>query len=265
MYWEGEEYTTYSEKDGYFKFDWPLKGEKPAGDYPVMIHLYHHRKDRVLYNVQGLVRIPEKSRYGLISDIDDTFLISHSETKLKRLFVLLTENAYSRRPFEGVVKHYQLLQLACTHADDPNPFFYVSSSEWNLYNYIKDFVRKNELPRGVFLLNQMKTFSKVLKTGQNNHSSKFMRIVRILEAYPEKKFILLGDNSQMDPTIYNAITEHFPGRIVAVYMRNIAKLPKPEAEAAMEKIRARGIETCYFKHSEDAIAHSRQIGLQPTQ
>lgn len=69
----------------------------------------------------------------------------------------------------------------------------------------------------------------------------------------------------MDPTIYNAITEHFPGRIVAVYMRNIAKLPKPEAEAAMEKIRARGIETCYFKHSEDAIAHSRQIGLQPTQ
>lgn len=70
--WEGEEYFTHSEKDGYFKFDWPLKEKKLPGDYPVVLTLYHKTKNRVMYNVQGLVRIPEKSQYAFISDIDDT-------------------------------------------------------------------------------------------------------------------------------------------------------------------------------------------------
>ncbi len=132
---------------------------------------------------EGEIYVPHIRQYAIISDIDDTFLISHSSNLRKRLFVLLTENAYSRKPFEGVVKHYQSLALAGTTTEETNPFFYVSSSEWNLYDYIKDFSKKNELPKGIYLLSQMKKLSQAWKTGQNRHGTKFARIVRILKRF----------------------------------------------------------------------------------
>ena len=74
--------------------------------------------------------------------------------------------------FEGVVKHYQALAYAGSEVDEPNPFFFVSSSEWNLYNFIVEFSRNNQLPDGVFLLSQLKNFSQVFKTGSNKSVSK---------------------------------------------------------------------------------------------
>jgi phosphatidate phosphatase APP1 len=89
----------------------------------------------------GLV-VPYVNQFAFISDIDDTFLISHSGNLRKRLFVLLTENARSRKPFEGVVNHYNLLSLAGALEKTNNAFFYVSSSEWNLYEYIREFSKQ---------------------------------------------------------------------------------------------------------------------------
>src|SRR5205814_145836 len=85
-----------------------------------------------------------------------------------------------------------------TKSNKPNPFFYISSSEWNLYDFIVEFARKNEMPAGIYLLNQLKRFTQLLKTGQGKHSGKFTRIVRIMEAFPRLRFILLGDSSQQD-------------------------------------------------------------------
>ncbi|ULT45467.1 hypothetical protein KRR40_20705 [Niabella defluvii] len=59
---------------------------------------------------------------------------------------MLTRNAHSRKPFDGVVAHYRALQLAQTTSDRPNPFFYVSSSEWNLYDFIKNLLTGTGCP-----------------------------------------------------------------------------------------------------------------------
>ena len=115
-----------------------------------------------------------------------------------------------------MVNHYQLLANTGASRNTHNLFFYVSSSEWNLYDYIFEFTKNNKLPKGIYLLNQLKTFRQVFKTGQNNHKTKFMRISRIMETYPDQKFILLGDDSQEDPNINSAIVEHFPQNIYAV-------------------------------------------------
>src|SRR5205085_6985571 len=86
----------------------------------------------------GKVFVPNSTQYGFISDIDDTVLISHSSTRFKRLRTLMTKNPHSRRPFNDVVRHYGLLANAHTNADVPNPFFFVSSSEWNLYDDLNE-------------------------------------------------------------------------------------------------------------------------------
>jgi phosphatidate phosphatase APP1 len=165
------------------------------------------------------------------------------------------------KPFEGVVKHYQLLALSNTTAEAPNPFFYVSSSEWNLYDYILEFTRVNAIPEGVFLLNQLKRFSQLLKTGQNHHQTKFTRIARLLENYPSQRFVLLGDSSQQDPYIYEAIVAHFPRQIHAVYIRDVYAKNIEKAKDVLHKIESKGVPCCFFRNSSEAILHSRKIGL----
>lgn len=258
--WNNETITAVTEKDGFFKMEWDPADHPSTGWHDVEVELV---SPKLRYTVKGKghIFIPYTTQYGFISDIDDTFLISHSSNLRKRLFVLFTENARSRKPFEHVVTHYQLLALSKTTADAPNPFFYVSSSEWNLYDYIIEFCRDNELPKGVMLLSQLKRFHELFKTGQNKHKTKFFRAVRVLEAFPKQRFVLLGDDTQEDPNIYSSVVEHFSKQIVCVYIRQVAKEKKPPASEALAKIEQLGVPVCYFRSSKDAILHSVKIGL----
>ncbi len=259
MEWEGIKLVTVTEADGFFKFEW--KPVIPLGPGKYSVEARYIKNGARITSSQAELIVPEQNRFAFISDIDDTFLISHSSNLRKRLFVLLTENARSREPFEGVVNHYNLLSNAGAEEKTCNTFFYVSSSEWNLYEYIREFSSLNKLPEGVYLLNQLKRFSQVFKTGQNNHKTKFMRIVRILEAYPGQVFILLGDDSQEDPNIYASIVAHFPKQIFCVYIRMVKHQPKEAVQLRLEEIENAGVEYCYFKHSSEAVIHSRMIGL----
>lgn len=258
LQWEDKIYKTRTEDDGFYKFEFTSTVVPRAGWHPVRVCLSG-------INIQaegwGEIYIPYTYQYAFISDIDDTFLISHSANLRKRLYVLLTKNAKYRKPFEGVVNHYQLLAADRASLNTYNPFFYVSSSEWNLYDFIVEFCRLNKMPKGVFLLNQMKTFRQILKTGQNKHATKFFRIVRILEHYPDQKYVLLGDDSQEDPNIYEAVVKHFPEKIYAVYLRQTRHSNKQSVLAISNNMQKSGVECCYFKHSAEAIIHSKKIGL----
>jgi len=260
---QGETIETVSEADGFFRVQWKPGKMPPAGWHVVKAILAEGMVKQFYGTVssEGSIYIPHTNQYAIISDIDDTFLISYSSNLGKRLYVLLTENAWSRKPFEGVVKHYQALGLAGTAVEEPNPFFYVSSSEWNLYDYISEFSRKNELPKGIYLLSQIKRLSESWKTGQNNHATKFVRISRVLQAFPEHRFILLGDDSQQDPFIYASVVQHFGQQIRAVYLRNVFAKNEALVKTAIEKITAAGISVCHFEHSQEALDHSRKIGL----
>ena len=258
MEWEGEVMQCKTDKDGFYKFEWKDRPPLPRGWHDIEVKATIEGREVVS---KGSIYVPYDTQYGFISDIDDTFLISHSSNMRKRLFVLFTQNARSRQPFEGSVKHYQLLANGNTTPDAPNPFFFVSSSEWNLYDYILEFAMRNEIPRGVFLLNQLKLFSQLLKTGQNNHQGKFTRIVRILETYPKQRFVLLGDSSQRDPYIYEAVVKHFPRQIHAVYIRDVYAKNREKVREVLRGIEASGVPCCLFAHSSEAILHSRKIGL----
>lgn len=254
---------TRTDADGFFRFEWTPDAPMPPGWHPVQVDLISEStgSQSILTSGTGEVQVPHPTQYGFISDIDDTFLISHSATKLKRLLVLLTQNAHSRLPFEGVVAHYQALSLAQTTPDAPNPFFHVSSSEWNLYDYILEFSQQHKLPTGVLMLSQLKRFNQLWQTGQNKHLTKLDRIARILAAFPTHKFVLLGDDTQADPTIYASVVAHYPGQIRCVYLRQVGLLPKPDVQAIVATIEAAPVPCCYFAHSAVAMQHSRDIGL----
>ena len=260
--WNGEIHETRTAEDGFFKFEWKPVNTVTAGWDSVRVsYIADGDSTSVIAYAEGSIYIPHASRYSFVSDIDDTFLISHSSNLRKRLFILFTKNPQSRKPFDGVVKHYQLLAKAGAADDLPNPFFYVSSSEWNLFDYIREFCRKNELPQGVFLLSQMKQFRDLLKTGQGKHAEKYVRIARIVKAFPHHTYVLLGDDSQQDPAIYASLVSDFPGKIFAVYLRRILQKNESTTSRLIEQMETAGVHCSYFMHTEEAIAHSQKIGL----
>lgn len=255
----GVTFTTTANAEGFFHVD--LLGDTPHRTG------WHNVSAKGLSGTaagvegKGKVFHPVSKKQGFISDIDDTFLVSHSRNIFRRLRTLLTKTPHTRKPFEGVVAHYQALALHNTTEEAPHPFFYVSSSEWNLYDYIRDFCRYHGLPEGIFLLSSLKQLSDFVKTGSNNHSTKLDRIARILEEYPATRFVLLGDDTQHDPEIYRKIVERFGTQINAVYLRRRRKSEVAAIQAVLDEIRLAGVPVCYFRHSNEALEHSRKIGL----
>jgi phosphatidate phosphatase APP1 len=256
----GQEIYRKSEYDGFFKFEWKANEEVKAGWHTVQVEALTD-KDVIIAEGQGEIFVPHITQYAFISDIDDTVMVSYSAKIRKRLRELFIKNPRTRKTFKDLNEHYTALALSHTDIGQPNPFFYVSSSEWNLYDYLLETFRYNELPEGAFLLNQIKRWKDLLKTGKTGHEGKLIRVMRILDAFPNQKFVFFGDNSQKDPAIYTAIAEKYPKNISAVYIRNVRKERESQTRTLLDRIEAQNVRTCLFKSSEEAISHSKSIGL----
>lgn len=247
-------------KDGYFKFCVPLGQIENYGWIEYKISMKY--KDKTITTKESYIR-PHKGNLGIISDIDDTFLVSHSLNPFKKLYILLFKNINNRKIFKDVVSHYQALSSSGRfNNEEKNAFFYVSSSEWNLYRFITKFTEIHQLPKAVLLLKDIKTsLTDFFFTRRSNHNHKFDKIKHILEFYPNLKYVLLGDDSQDDPFLYEAICKIFPMTVKAIYIRQTGNHKKKAATDALNNLESLQVAVCYFKNSSEAIAHSKSIGI----
>ena len=217
------EKTVLTDEDGYFgtSLDFEEKLNSPA--------IWHHPQLELLSNISNermqtkaiasVMVPPETASFGVISDIDDTILKTHATSMVRMLFETFTGNAKERETFAGTSAFYGALQNGRSGTDH-NPFFYISSSPWNLYDLLMDFIQLNKLPVGpMFLKDYGFTHDKIFTEGHSQHKTKKIR--KVLNAYPEMQFILIGDSGQEDASIYHEIDLEFPGRILAIYIRDV--------------------------------------------
>ncbi len=253
------EVVTKTVKDGYFRFNIPYNKFLESGWHSYSVSCRINGKGIV---ERGELLKPFKSKLGIISDIDDTFLISHTHNFFKKLYVILTKNIDNREVFDDVVPHYQALSRAGQEEGQFNSFFYVSSSEWNLYEFILQFARKHELPKAIIKLKDIKTgLGDFLFTGRGGHDHKLIKIKDIISFYPHLRYVLMGDDSQHDPMLYERIVKMFPLNIKAIYIRQTSRKQKKHVKAVLENMEDLGIATCYFRDSGKAIGHSKKIGI----
>lgn len=256
----GQVVESNTEYDGFFRLEWKANQNINAGWHDVTVDALNETNEIFATGV-GKIYVPHITQYAFISDIDDTIMVSHSATIGRRLRELFIKNPHTRKTFPSVKEHYQMLAQAHTDLAQPNPFFYVSSSEWNLYDYLIETFRFNGLPEGAFLLNQLKRWKSLFTSGKTGHEGKLLRVMRIIDAFPNQRFVFFGDNSQQDPAIYQAIAEKYPSNIAAVYIRNIRPSRATKTKELLAKIESQQINTCLFSHSDEAIIHSKKIGL----
>lgn len=163
---------------------------------------------------------PTQSQFGVISDIDDTVLQTDATNLLKMARVTFLRNARTRLPFEGIAGFYRALQQGTT-PETFNPIFYVSSSPWNLYDLLVDFMEVHAIPAGPLFLRDFDLSLRAL-VASGHHQHKLDQIDRLLTAYPTLPFVLIGDSGQEDPEIYFEAVRRYPGRIRAIYIRDVS-------------------------------------------
>lgn len=259
LHLNGKKIHTRTLDDGYFKFCIPYS-ELGTGWLDYKVSIVHENEE--IEETSSFIK-PHSGDYGFISDIDDTFLVSHTRNPFRKIYILLFRNVFNRKVFDDVAAHYQALSTAGrNNKTEKNAFFYVSSSEWNLYRFITQFTEINQLPRAVLLLKDIKTsLVDLFLTGRGDHNHKFEKIKHILEFYPDLQYTLLGDDSQHDAYLYENICKIFPVNVKAIYIRQTGKHKKQKVTASLNNISELDVAICYFKKSSEAIAHSKKIGL----
>ena len=202
---------------------------------------------------------PMASEYGIISDIDDTIVKTTATDLLAMAKNTFFHNAHTRLPFAGVSEFYKSLQLG-RNGKRNNPFFYVSSSPWNLYDLLIDFLDVNDIPEGPLLLRDFGLDAN--KESADHMGHKFKEIKNILLAYPQLNFVLIGDSGQEDPKIYREIVKKFPGRILAIYIRDVqlADREKIAIEISQELIDDK-VEMIIVDNTVEAAEHAARMGL----
>ncbi|NJN17550.1 MAG: DUF2183 domain-containing protein [Oscillochloris sp.] len=203
---------------------------------------------------------PADAEFGIISDIDDTVIITGANDFLRNLRANWMNNAETRRPFPGVDAFYTALQQGPAERGR-NPIFYVSSSSWNIYPLFVDLLDRHDIPPGPLLLRNIGLDrQKILDTGHKNY--KLDHIRPIFETYPELSFVLIGDSGQKDPEIYREVVHDYADRVKAIYIRDVTSPQRDkEIHAIADELAERGVPMVLADTSVTAAQHAVEHAL----
>jgi phosphatidate phosphatase APP1 len=258
---QDEEHVVTTDQEGYFVLD--LNPVTPVINeslwHPVPLQVVNAPLPFTDDVVFAEVMIPPAdAEYGIISDIDDTIVKTSATDLLAMSRITFLNNAKTRLPFAGVSEFYKALQLG-RNGKRNNPFFYVSSSPWNLYDLLKDFLDLHSIPAGPLLLRDFGLDGNV-STGHMGHKIKEIR--QIMDAYPQLNFVLVGDSGQEDPVIYQEVVKLYPGRILAIYIRDVQLEERTRIAVDISGLlQAEKVEMVIVDNTVEAAEHAVKTGL----
>lgn len=161
------------------------------------------------------VIVHEPTGISLISDIDDT--VKHSAVSMgaREIFRNTFTAPLSTLSIPGVTDWYTRLAAAPYNVN----FHYVSNSPWQLYPVLKSFFEETGLPPGSMHLKQ---YSGMLQgIFEPVAERKKGTVERVIKDFPERRWILVGDSGEADLEVYTEIVEKYPGKILAVFIRDV--------------------------------------------
>jgi phosphatidate phosphatase APP1 len=245
---------------GWIDLDQPIATDEEWNEYTAAL-LSPLRPEMPNVAGKGDVLVPPPSaRFGVISDIDDTVIQSRVSNFLQAARTVMLGNARTRLPFPGVAAFYRALREGY-NGDEKNPIYFVSSSPWNIYDVIAEFMDIQKIPRGPLVLRDWDLgWDALASTRHADHKSVAIR--NIIGLRPEMQFILIGDSSQHDPEIYRKIVAEFPNRVKAIYIRDVTR--NVERSASIKKLAAEilaaGSTLVLAEHTLDAAKHAAAQG-----
>jgi phosphatidate phosphatase APP1 len=155
-------------------------------------------------------------RFGVISDIDDTVMVTALPRPLLAAWNTFVVDEHARVPTPGMA--VLLERLAATHPGAP--VVYLSTGAWNTAPALTRFLSRNLFPSGPLLLTDWgPTHDRWFRSGIEH---KRRSLARLAEEFPDLRWLLIGDDGQHDEETYGEFTRTHPKNVAAVAIRQLS-------------------------------------------
>jgi phosphatidate phosphatase APP1 len=156
------------------------------------------------------------TRLGLLSDIDDTVIVTMLPRPLLAFRNAFLVRGSARLPVPGMADLYREIL-----ATEPDAFVvYLSTGAWNTAGPLAGFLTRHGYPRGPMLLTDWgPTPDAWFRSGQDHKRG---QLVRLFEELPQLRWLLVGDDGQHDPSLYAEAARTHPGTVSTIAIRQLS-------------------------------------------
>lgn len=205
----GQEFHVMADKGGVIDAD--LQIALPPG-----IHTAHMRTEGSVWASSNITVIDDHQKIGVISDVDDTVMVTALPRPLLAAWNSFVLNEHARMPTPGMAVLMERLNKKHPYA----PFIYLSTGAWNVAPTLRRFLTRNAYPAGPFLLTDWgPTTDRWFRSGARH---KVENLERLAQDFPDIRWILIGDDGQHDPAIYGGFAQRYPQNVAAVVIRRLS-------------------------------------------
>ena len=196
---------------------------------------------------------------GLVSDIDDTVMVTHLPRILIAGWNTFVRSEQVREAVPGMSAMYRSLL-----AEDPGmPVFYLSTGAWNTAPAITRFLRRHDFPVGPMLLTDWgPTNTGWFRSGQEHKEAELRRL---REDFPEIRWILVGDDGQHDPVIYGEFAQEHRDAVEAICLRELTPAEQVLSSGlpvATDELLGKRVEVPMLKASNGFGLHQLLVGAR---
>ena len=251
--------VTMTDGGGYF--DLVLEGHGlPAGWHDAHVQVLNRKDIRDIGGLSALrgagrgvratapVSIPirvvgDEERIGVVSDIDDTIVVSMVPRPLVAARHALLEHVRAREAVPGMSEFLRFignvgrrveadagglsfsqaaraLRGASLPDSAPGIQVYLSTGAWNMVPVLRDFISRVRYPRGAFLMTDFGPSNTGWFRSGKEHKRRELR--RLVDFFPNLQWVLVGDDGQRDPMIYAEFARDFPDRVAGIAIRSLS-------------------------------------------
>ncbi len=247
----------------------PLTMEIPQlepGWHDVTVRLLPADEDEDEITERGLVVKPDpRAPFAVVSDIDDTVIQSGLTEGLTSVRRTLLGDQHTRTAVPGMSSFYRGLQRGVTvrgrRTRPPEPtWFYLSTGSWSFYEMLVQFLQLRGFPRGPLFLTEWGPTDRYLHRSGALHKQHTLR--RLFEAYPQTRFVLVGDAGQADFGAYAAAAREYPEQVLAIFIVPVDdEVRVMELQAEAGPLRDEDIPMYVVSSVEEAATIAHELGL----
>lgn len=200
----------------------------------------------------------DNEKFGVVSDIDDTVMVTMLPrllTAARHSFVdrvssreavpgmagfltCLADMAHRQASADSQATHPQTKgkqtpvtsaesTVPQTSADSQQealhaPLIYLSTGAWNVVPALRDFLGRLNYPRGGFLMTDFGPSNTGWFRSGFEHKRRELR--RLARMFPSMKWYLVGDDGQRDPEIYAEFAREHPENVAGIAIRSLSEI-----------------------------------------
>ena len=182
--------------------------------------------------------IGDHEKVGIVSDIDDTIMISMVPQPLRAVRYAMISKVASRQAVPGMSLFLRDLEVEAAyaaHQDTPGPraphstydllslppaMFYLSTGAWNTVPTLHPFLQRSAFPKGTILLRAWWFRDRGTLPGSGSEF-KLSQFAALIQMVPHVKWVLVGDNGQKDPQTFTTFAQLWPEHLAAIAIRDL--------------------------------------------